>query len=132
MAGSTTLGQSYNRLKAFVFEFFALYDARVPVAEILPRLVDEGLQMEFPGFPIKNHEDFKSWYGAEPKIDANTHEVEILRLEAVDGGYEVELYVVWKANMETGDFASMRNFQRWLVVDSGGKLQLKHHCVKKL
>ena len=50
------LGHPENAVRAFVFQFFALYDARVPVSDILPRLVEEGLEMKFPDFPaISNH-----------------------------------------------------------------------------
>ena len=118
-----------NSIKAFIFLIFSLYDRRVSVSEILPYLVENGLQMRFPGYPeIHNKSNFEDWYRAAA-IQSNTHEVKILRLEVIrDGEYEVDLYVQWKAVMQSGTRESMRTIQHWEVIEADGTgPQIRRH-----
>ena len=88
-----------NEIRSFVYRIFGLFDKHVPVEEILQYLVDDPLEMEFPGAPIRSAQEFRHWYAnVELACEWNVHNIE--KIDVTLGGhgrYEVAVSLRWQA-----------------------------------
>jgi hypothetical protein len=51
-----------SEVKQLVDTWYAKLDVHAPVEELLPLLVDEGLEMKLPEVTLHDHADFIQWY----------------------------------------------------------------------
>lgn len=110
-----------NDIKSFVYHVFALYDRHPEeVNPFLSFLADHGLEMYFPGEePVSSHSGFQAWYAKIGEtIESNLHRVERMDIRLLEnGGYEVDLMVLWQAQPRQGGFQETRFRQVWTLED---------------
>lgn len=49
-------------IQAFVADWYKKLDVHAPMVEVLPMLVDNGLEMVFPEVTIYGHAGFEGWF----------------------------------------------------------------------
>jgi hypothetical protein len=125
-------------IREFAENWYVALDRHIPLAEVLPRLVDEGLVFAVPEETFLGHSGFARWY------DAVTHrffdEVHtVTKVEPVlEGGQAtVRVLVNWQAKIwnPPADKSQWLGFdadQSWIVVADGNDLKIKSYVVNAL
>jgi hypothetical protein len=102
-------------VEVFAQDWFDLLSRHAPVAELLPFVLDQGLEMIFPERTLRGHRDFAEWYAAVG--DSYTDQShEITSLAAVPDGdrTSVAVTVVWRAaKTADGSRLALRVHQSW-------------------
>jgi quinol monooxygenase YgiN len=103
-----------------VRDWFSKLSAQVPVRDVLPMLVTDGLVMELPEGTLTSDAEFRKWYARIGNAYyGQSYELEYLEAAEVPGSLavDVELTVRWKVR-RTGDGASLafRTRQSWRLV----------------
>jgi len=129
-----------TEITAMVARWYQALDRHDDLEDVLPFLVDDGLEMRFPEATARGHEGFRSWY------DAVTHrffdEVHTLTEVTVGSitadGADVTVVVNWQAKIwnapgPKSQWLGFDAYQTWRVVaDPGGAPQVKTYTVDRL
>ncbi|MYW67495.1 hypothetical protein GTY65_26005 [Streptomyces sp. SID8379] len=102
----------------FVQHWYDILSSHEPVEELLPHVIDDGLEMAFPERTLHGHADFRDWYAAVGEaFGPQSHIVEKLRTNEHDGLVDIEVTVVWTAkNLSDGSVSALRIEQTWQLV----------------
>lgn len=129
-----------SAITSLVSRWYQALDRHDDLEEVLPFLVDDGLEMRFPEATARGHEGFRAWY------DAVTHrffdEVHTLTRVAVGqitpDGADVDVVVNWQARIwdapaPTSAWLGFDAYQTWRVVpgDDGAPL-IRTYVVDRL
>jgi hypothetical protein len=99
----------------FVRNWFDLLSRHAPVAQVLPLVIDNGLEMVFPERTLRGHDDFVHWYaGVGASYTDQDHVVEDMRSVGNGDSVDVDLTVVWRAEKAAdGSRLAFRVDQSW-------------------
>ncbi|WP_037859223.1 nuclear transport factor 2 family protein [Streptomyces sp. NRRL S-340] len=121
---------------AFVQHWYDILSSHEPVEDLLPHVIDDGLEMAFPERTLRSHADFRDWYAVVGEsFGPQSHIVEKLRTHEHDGLVDVEVTVVWTAkNLSDGSVSALRIDQTWQLVREGadGALRIRTYHVGAL
>lgn len=108
-------------VERFARDWYDKLSHQAPAEQLLAMIADNGLEMQFPGAPIRNHADFRAWYAdVIAKFDQEEHIVESLTTQPSENGLLVFVTVVWKARQKSdGRRLAMRANQTWTVGRAG-------------
>ena len=123
-----------NEIKSFVYRIFGLFDKHVAVEEILQYLVDDPLEMDFPGAPIRSAQEFRNWYAnVAQNCQWNVHNIE--KIDVTLGGhgrYEVAVSLRWQALSRGKDQVDVfRVQQEWGLVEGNSGPKIARYIVKE-
>lgn len=128
-------------VRDLVKTWYEALDRHDPVEQVLPYLVDEGLEMKFPEATLRSIEEFKGWYEAVThRFFDEIHELVSVELTPLaDGsGDEVKVVVNWQAHIwdrpePHSKWLGFDAYQTWVVVsDEQGKPRVKTYSVDRL
>lgn len=119
-------------IERFAQVWYRALDVHAPVAEFLPLLVDEGLEMVFPEKSLHGLGDFKAWYAGGEYSDGTSapgviniffdenHVVRSVTVELRGDEALVDVVVAWQASWFEPPAAkskrtSMNATQRWIL-----------------
>ncbi|MFD7639996.1 hypothetical protein ACFV4P_05040 [Kitasatospora sp. NPDC059795] len=102
-------------IREFAQNWFDLLSRHDPVEDLLPLVVDEGLDMAFPERTLRSHADFRDWYTVVGEAFADqSHTLETFTATEADGLVDIELTVIWAAkHLAEGHRAAFRVRQTW-------------------
>ncbi|MBF0544621.1 MAG: hypothetical protein HQM08_09315 [Candidatus Riflebacteria bacterium] len=121
-----------NAVLSFVYSIYFMFDKHVPVDGFLKNLVEKGLNMQFPGSPLKSYDDFKKWY-ADVGTNTKTQRHTVKSVEVSygpDKTFLVHVIVLWEAVDSKGTFIQFLADQNWTVVEVDGSLKIRDYIVK--
>jgi hypothetical protein len=137
-----------SEVQQFVHDWFRALDIHAPVNEVLTLLLDEGLEMRFPGISLYNHADFRRWYegdegegirGVIQTFFDEVHTLKELSIKPSGAGADVELVVNWQARIwnspePKSQWLGFDAPQRWVVRRSSdtGRLVISQYIVDPL
>lgn len=130
---ATASTTSPNAVRAFVYDWFALFDQNAPVDQFLDRLSADDLKIQFPERTLTSHEDFRSWYdGILTTYSQATHDINSLTVSPIDAtSWNVDLVVLWQAIPFSGESVKFLAHQVWRIEENAeGKLQIKSYVVE--
>ncbi|HEY8642553.1 MAG TPA: nuclear transport factor 2 family protein [Candidatus Dormibacteraeota bacterium] len=119
MVESTALGKA--EVKDMVDAWYRALDVHAPVAELLPMLADEGLEMRFPEATLKGQPAFVEWYeGVTRKFFDEIHDMKELNIDPAGDEANVKLVVNWQAKVWNPPDAKSKwlgfdAYQTWIV-----------------
>jgi hypothetical protein len=119
MVESTALGKA--EVKDMVDAWYKALDVHAPVAELLPMLAEEGLEMRFPEGTLKGQPAFVDWYeGVTRKFFDEIHEMKELNIEPAGDVANVKLMVNWQAKVwnppdAKSKWLGFNAYQTWIV-----------------
>jgi len=123
-----------------VTNWYQALDRHDDVAEVLPYLIDDGLEMRFPEATARGHAGFADWYKAVTnRFFDEVHTVSSVEVAALDGAAAtVRVVVNWQAHIwnppaAKSEWMGFDAFQTWeLVTDPRGTVRLKTYIVDRL
>lgn len=110
-----------SELSAFAAEWYRKLDVHAPMVELLPMLMDEGLELQFPEATEHGHAGFESWYQRVIRIFFDeVHEVKELSADISGDRANVKVVVNWEASVWNPPAAKSERImldalQRWVV-----------------
>jgi hypothetical protein len=119
-----------GEIEAFAADWYRKLDEHVPAGEIVPLVVDEGLEFVVPEAVLRSRREFGEWYaggGAHPGvINLFFDEVHTLsQLEVRSQGLDAQVKVVvnwqgrrWTAPAPRSQWFGFDFFQRWRMIRS--------------
>jgi len=119
MVESTALGKA--EVKDMVDAWYRALDVHAPVAELLPMLAEEGLEMRFPEATLKGQPAFVEWYeGVTRKFFDEIHDMKELNIDPAGDEANVKLVVNWQAKVWNPPDAKSKwlgfdAYQTWIV-----------------
>lgn len=63
-APTATGALTADAIRTFAEDWYKALDVHAPIEEVLPLMVDDGLEMVFPEATARGHEGFRAWYEA--------------------------------------------------------------------
>jgi hypothetical protein len=129
-----------DEVKALVKDWYLKLDVHAPEVELLPMLLDQGLEMRFPEATLKGWAEFEGWYQGVARIFFDeTHELKVVDVALAGDKAKVKVVVGWKARRwkppaaksESLDFDA---YQTWEVRRSpdSGKAVISAYTVDEL
>jgi hypothetical protein len=126
-AGPEPLGR--DEIEAFAADWYRKLDEHVPVAEIVPLVLDEGLEFVVPEATLRSRREFGDWYAGGDRrgvINQYFDEVHTLsQLEARCEGPDAEVQVVvnwqgrrWTKPAPRSQWFGFDFFQTWRMIRS--------------
>jgi hypothetical protein len=127
-------------LRQFAADWYRKLDVHVPVGEILPLLVDDGLEMRFPEATERGHAGFTNWYERVIRIFFDEmHTLKEARIVEAGPRTTAKVVVNWQAKVWNPPDAKSKwlgfdAYQTWVVQRSPqtGQLQLVTYIVDEL
>ncbi|MGW4384623.1 nuclear transport factor 2 family protein [Kitasatospora sp. NPDC004531] len=123
-------------IREFAQNWFDLLSRHDPVEDLLPLVVDEGLDMAFPERTLRSHADFRDWYTVVGEAFSDqSHTLEKFAAIETDGRVDIELIVIWAAkHLAEGVRAAFRIEQLWQLVrdPATGALRISRYRVGAL
>jgi hypothetical protein len=126
-----------DSIRTMVVEWYQALDRHDDLDDVLPYLLDEGLEMRFPEVTARGHSGFIDWYKAVTNRffdeEHTVKTVDITRLDAT--GADLKVVVNWQCKIwnppaATSEFLGFDAFQTWeLVVGPDGRTLLKTYVV---
>jgi hypothetical protein len=119
-----------EEIDAFAADWYRKLDEHVPAPEIVPLVLDQGLEFVVPEATLRSRNEFGDWYaggGSHPGvINLFFDEVHTLsRVEAKPGGQRVEVKVVvnwqarrWRPPSPRSEWIGFDAFQTWELIRS--------------
>ncbi|MFI5934566.1 hypothetical protein [Actinoplanes sp. NPDC051494] len=127
-------------IRTMVVEWYRALDRHDELDDVLPYLIDEGLEMRFPEATARGYSGFGDWYKAVTNRffdEAHTVKtVDITRLDAT--GADLKVVVNWQCKIwnppaATSEFLGFDAYQTWeLVVTPEGETRLKTYVVDSM
>lgn len=88
-----------TELRQFVDDWYEKLDVHAPVEEVLPLLVDDGLELVFPEVTEHGHAGFRNWYErVTRRFFDEVHELKELKITPGEKG-KIELVVNWQCKI---------------------------------
>jgi ketosteroid isomerase-like protein len=127
-------------IQTMVADWYRALDRHDDLAEVLPYLVDDGLEMRFPEATARGHAGFTDWY----KAVTNRFFDEVHTLTSVEIGdhtaerADVKVVVnwqatIWNAPSPRSQWLGFDAYQTWEVVaGADGRPQVKTYTVDAL
>ena len=103
-------------------EWYRKLDVHAPMVEVLPLIVDRGLEMRFPEATLRGHAGFEPWYQGVIRIFFDeVHVVKSVKSKIREDWAEVKVVVHWEASRwrapaMSSDRISLDAYQTWVVV----------------
>ncbi|MGF1661906.1 MAG: nuclear transport factor 2 family protein [Kineosporiaceae bacterium] len=115
-------------VRRMVDRWYQALDEHIPVADVLPFLVDAGLEFHLPEGVKHGHAGFSEWYEAVThRFFDEVHAVSSVRLRPDPGspGATVDVVVNWQARIwdppaAHSTWLGFDAFQTWRVIPSAG------------
>lgn len=134
-AQTTTLTE--EAIQDFAVVWYQALDRHDPLADVLPMLVDDGLEMRFPEVTSYGHEGFASWYDAvthrffDEKHTVTSVDVTSLAPEGADVKVVVNWQCsIWDAPDRNSKWLGFNAYQTWRVVAAAdGRPQIQIYVV---
>lgn len=110
--------------------WFHKLDVHAPSDELLPLLVDDGLEMRFPEATLHGHQDFLKWYDTVAhRFFDEIHELKEVNVTPAATTAEVKLVVNWQARTwdppaAKSQWLGFDAAQTWVVTPSADTGQL--------
>jgi NADPH-dependent ferric siderophore reductase len=123
---TTLIPLTNAEVKSLVEHWFFLLDVHADVREVLPLLVDSGLEMRLPEATLHNHEEFVSWYEGVIRVFFDeVHVMQSLQISLSEdrSAANIDLVVKWLAKRWSSPAARSEWLgfdvaQHWVVVRS--------------
>jgi hypothetical protein len=118
----TTLTES--EVKQLVDDWYLKLDVHAPIAEVLPLLAGETLEMQLPETTLHGLDGFQSWYdGVIHTFFDEVHTLQTLDITTGSDQADVQLVVRWEASRWNAPAPKSERLafdaaQRWVVVRS--------------
>jgi quinol monooxygenase YgiN len=112
------LGQ--EEVERFAGDWFERLNRHADLAEMLPLIADDGLEMVFPERTLRSRADFADWYAAVGRAYRDQDHV-VKRVQVTPGpaGTDVDVTVTWRAvATEDGSRIAANAEQSWTLVRS--------------
>jgi hypothetical protein len=121
-------------IRGAVVAWYQALDRHDPLADVLPYLVDDGLEMRFPEATARGHAGFADWYKAVTnRFFDEVHTVTSIDIkELAPDQAEVKVVVNWQATIWNPPAAKSQwlgfdAYQTWVVVagpDGGARVKM--------
>lgn len=127
-----------SSIRGFAEEWYRALDRHDALEDVLPYLVDDGLEMVFPEGTSYGHEGFTAWYKAvSHRFFDEEHTVTAVIPQIVDGAAEVQVNVNWQARIwnppaATSTWLGFDADQTWVVVATENGPKIKMYVVNDL
>jgi hypothetical protein len=145
-AGGTQGPPTREEIEAFARDWYRMFDEHVPVDEIAPMVVDDGLEYIVPEATLRSRNEFRQWYegGGDYRgvISLYFDEVHTLARVAVSGSAarpSVEVVVNWQLRRwrppaPRSEWLGFDVFQTWAVVRSPetGRVVIARYVVNEM
>ena len=127
-------------IRALVTEWYRALDRHDELGEVLPYLLDDGLEMRFPETTAYGHAGFSDWYKAVTnRFFDETHTVTSVDITALDErAATLSVVVNWQARIwnppaAKTEWLGFDAYQTWqLVAAPDGTVKLKTYIVDRL
>ncbi|GGJ52168.1 hypothetical protein [Deinococcus roseus] len=126
-------------VEKLVKDWYEKLDVHAPMVEVLPLLVDSGLEMQFPEATLYSLADFEGWYqGVIRLFFDEVHLLKKVEVNLQEDRAEVDIIVQWEASFWKAPAAHSQRivadaYQTWVVVpDSDGNPRIQLYVVDKL
>ena len=124
----------------YAADWYRKLDVHVPVQEILPGLVDDGLEMRFPEATERGHAGFTNWYERVIRIFFDEmHTLKEARIVEEGAQPTAKVVVNWQAKVWNPPDAKSKwlgfdAYQTWVVRRNpdDGRIQLLTYVVDEL
>lgn len=127
-----------NNIKDLAVEWYKKLDVHAPMVEILPFLVDDGLEMVFPEATVKGWSGFEGWYQRVIRIFFDEkHTVKECVSEINDNKATVKVVVEWQASVwnppaDKSERIVLDAYQTWEVIEQDGKPKVIKYIVDEM
>jgi hypothetical protein len=126
-----------DSIRTMVVEWYRALDRHDDLPEVLPYLIDEGLEMRFPEVTARGHSGFIDWYKAVTnRFFDEAHTVKKVGITRIDAaGADLDVVVNWQCKIwdppaAASQFLGFDAYQRWeLVFPPEGGAKLKTYIV---
>lgn len=126
-------------ISQFAIAWYEALDRHDALEDVLPMLVDNGLEMRFPEVTSYGYPGFTDWYAAvTTRFFDEVHTVRSVDVLTDDGKTaEVKVVVNWQAKAHDGQDAKSKwlgfdAFQTWTVVAGPNGPQIKIYTVDRM
>jgi hypothetical protein len=127
-------------IRVLVTEWYRALDRHDELSEVLPYLLDDGLEMRFPEATAVGHAGFSDWYkSVTNRFFDEAHTVTSVDITALDErGATVSVVVNWQARIwnppaAKSEWLGFDAYQSWqLVAAPGDTVKLKTYVVDRL
>lgn len=126
-------------VQQLVKDWYHNLDVHAPMIEMLPMLVTEGLEMQFPEATLRSLAEFEGWYQGVLRIFFDeVHLLKKVEVQLHPSHADVDIVVQWEASVWKPPAAKSERivtdaYQRWVVVpDGAGKPRIQTYIVNKL
>ena len=112
-----------NQVRALVYQWFSLFDRAADGQDFLEKLDPQGWVLGFPDQTMRSAAEFSSWWQSlRARFPKVSHEVRDLQVKPVEGGFVVDLTVLWTPQGSPPQLFrqhwQIRDFQGWPVIQS--------------
>lgn len=127
-----------SNIKELAVEWYKKLDVHAPMVEILPYLLDDGLEMVFPEATVSGWSGFEGWYQRVIRLFFDeVHTVKECSPVINDGVATVKVVVEWQASVWNPPSANSERivldaYQTWEVVEDDGRLKVKKYTVDEI
>ena len=125
-------------IRAFAEEWYRALDRHDVLEDVLPNLIDDGLEMVFPEGTSRGHEGFTAWYKAVTNRFFDEEHTVTAVIPRIDGeAAEVQVNVNWQAKIwnppaATSTWLGFDADQTWVVVATEDGPKIKKYVVNEL
>ncbi len=126
-------------IQALAEEWYKKLDVHAPMVEVLPMLVDDGLEMVFPEATVYGWAGFEGWFQRVIRIFFDeVHTVKSVESEIDGDTATTKVVVQWEASVWDGPDAYSKRikldaYQTWGIKESAdGKPQITLYTVDEL
>jgi ketosteroid isomerase-like protein len=125
-------------IRAVAEEWYRALDRHDLLEDVLPYLVDDGLEMVFPEGTSRGHEGFTDWYKAVTnRFFDEEHTVTAVIPNITGDTAEVQVNVNWQAKIwdpptPTSSWLGFDADQTWVVVATEGGPKIQRYVVNDL
>jgi hypothetical protein len=129
-----------SEVQALAASWYRKLDVHAPLAELLPMLSEEGLEMRFPEATLRGSAEFESWYEGVIRIFFDeVHSLKQVNTELAGDVAQVKVVVHWEASTWKPPAAASSRikldaYQTWTVRRSAetGKPVIAMYTVDRL
>ena len=123
-----------NEIRSVVYKWFSLFDEKAPIMQFWPFLAEGNFEMRLPGKTIRSWLDFQEWY-ERWRTTVETHVSVVERLDVSfdkEGRYLADVVVRSKTTLVTGETATARFRQKWVLTDAGAHPVIAQYVVEDI
>jgi len=138
MSESKALSQ--DEITKLAKDWYLKLDVHAPEVELLPMLLENGLQMKFPEATLHGLAEFEGWYQTVARIFFDeVHEVKEVKIDGTGDSVKVKVVVNWQARRwkppaAKSEWLGFDAYQTWEVKRSPvtGKAVIATYIVDEL